>query len=197
MKGFGLKIYKKFMEQKYGKMVLYIKENIQKEKKMEQEYILGQMGQNMKVCGKIILLMVQVYFIYQIINIILVNGKIKKKKDLVNLSIKKKKFTGFYCNDKRNGLGILVWKNGQKAQIGFWKEGKQFGLGKFMNKKKVYFGIWQMNKKVKWLKNEKEWIEYIERNKMDKYKKIFGFDLDNIYDFCYNKDDIDKLLIEN
>ena len=123
--------------------------------------------------------------------------KNKKKEGFGEFIYKEKKFIGFYCNNKRNGLGILVWKNGQKAQIGFWKEGKQFGLGKFMNKKKVYFGIWQMNKKVKWLKNEKEWIEYIERNKMDKYKKIFGFDLDNIYDFCYNKDDIDKLLIEN
>ena len=123
--------------------------------------------------------------------------KNKKKEGFGEFIYKEKKFIGFYCNDKRNGLGILVWKNGQKAQIGFWKEGKQFGLGKFMNKKKVYFGIWQMNKKVKWLKNEKEWIEYIERNKMDKYKKIFGFDLVNIYDFCYNKDDIDKLLIEN
>ena len=45
--------------------------------------------------------------------------------------IKKKKYTGFYKEDKKDGFGIFKMK-GNKFFIGFWKEGKQEGVGKYI-----------------------------------------------------------------
>ena len=39
-------------------------------------------------------------------------------------------------------------------------------------------------------------MEYLEKNGMEKYKNIFGYNLEQIYDFCYNKDDIENILNE-
>jgi hypothetical protein len=122
--------------------------------------------------------------------------KDKKKEGFGEFIWPEKKYIGFYSDDKRHGLGITIWKDDRKAQIGFWKEGKQFGLGKFMNKKKVYFGIWKENNKVDWFKNQNEGMEYLEKNRLQNYKKIFGYNLEQLYDFCYNKDDIENIMME-
>ena len=122
--------------------------------------------------------------------------KDKKKEGFGEFIWPEKKYIGFYSNDKKEGLGIIIWKDGRKAQIGFWKDGKQFGFGKFMNKKKVYFGLWKGNNKVDWFKNDKDGIEYMGKNGLNKYKNIFGYNLEQIYNFCYNKDDIESILIE-
>ena len=123
--------------------------------------------------------------------------KNKKKHGFGEFIWPEKKYVGFFSNDKKEGLGIIIWKDKKKAQIGFWKGGNQIGFGKFMHyKKKDYYGIWKGNKTVDWFKNGKDGMEYLEKNGMEKYKNIFGYNLEQIYDFCYNKDDIENILNE-
>ena len=123
--------------------------------------------------------------------------KNKKKHGFGEFIWPEKKYVGFFSNDKKEGLGIIIWKDKKKAQVGFWKSGNQIGFGKFMhNKKKDYYGIWKGNNIVDWFKNEKEGMEYIIKNGMEKYKNIFGYNLEQLYDFCYNKDDIENILME-
>ena len=107
-----------------------------------------------------------------------------------------KKYIGFFSEDKKEGIGIIIWKNKKKALIGFWKDGKQNGFGKLMNKKKVYFGLWKGNNKVDWLKTENDGEEYLENDEIKKYKNIFELNIEQLYDFCYNKDEIENILNE-
>ena len=120
--------------------------------------------------------------------------KNKKKHGYGEFIWPEKKYIGFYVNDKKEGFGITAWKNGNKAVIGFWKEGKQLGFGKIMNKKNEYFGIWNYNNKVDLFKTKEDGIKFIEKNEIKKYKKFFEFDLDEIIDYCYKDDDIEKVL---
>ena len=107
-----------------------------------------------------------------------------------------KKYIGFFSEDKKEGFGILIWKNGKKGLIGFWKDGKQIGFGKFMNKKKVFYGLWKQNNKVDWINTEDDKGEYLENNEIKKYKNFFDYDLEQLYDFCYNKNEIENILNE-
>jgi len=123
--------------------------------------------------------------------------KNKKKHGFGEFIWPEKKYVGFFSNDKKEGFGIIIWNDKKKAQIGFWKGGNQIGFGKFMHyKKKDYYGIWKGNKTVDWFKNGKDGMEYLEKNGMEKYKNIFGYNLEQIYDFCYDKDDIENILNE-
>ena len=122
--------------------------------------------------------------------------KDKKRDGLGEFIWPEKKYVGFFSEDKKEGFGIIIWKNGKKALIGFWKDGKQNGFGKFMNKKKVFYGVWKGNNNVDWLKTEDDEGEYLENNEIKKYKNFFDYDLDQLYDFCYNKDEIENILNE-
>ena len=122
--------------------------------------------------------------------------KDKKKNGFGEFIWPEKKYVGFYSNDKKNGLGIMIWKDGRKAQIGFWKDGKQFGFGKFMNKKKSHFGLWKSNNKVDWFRHNNDGVEYLIKNNLQKYKNIFNYNLEQLYDFCYTKDGIEILIGE-
>ena len=123
--------------------------------------------------------------------------KDKNKHGLGEFIWPEKKFIGYYINNKREGFGITIWKDGKKAHMGFWKDGNQLGFGKFMKNDKIIFGIWKGNKKVHWFKNENEGMDYLENNGLNKYKNIFEFDLAKLYDFCYNNDDsIENILLE-
>ena len=84
----------------------------------------------------------------------------------------------------------------KKAHLGFWKEGKQLGFGKLMKKKNISFGIWKGDNKVNWFKNEKEGLDYLENNGLGKYKNIFELNLEKLYNFGYNNNDIENLSIE-
>ena len=81
--------------------------------------------------------------------------------------------------------------------MGFWKNGKQFGFGKFMNSKKSYFGIWNGNNQVEWFKNEKQGFDYLENNGLENYKNFFEYNLEEINNYCYNNDEIEKILKDN
>ena len=122
--------------------------------------------------------------------------KDKKKEGFGEFIWPEKKYIGFFFNDKKEGFGIIIYKNGNKAQIGFWKDGKQKGFGKFINKKKAFFGLWKGNNKVDWFKNDKDGEEYMLKNGLNKYKNFFEFNLEQIYDFCYNKDDLENIVVE-
>ena len=135
-------------------------------------------------------------FYYTNDRIYLGEWKDKKKQGFGEFIWPEKKYIGYFSNDKKDGLGIIIWKNGLKAQIGFWKDGKQSGFGKFMNKKKAYFGLWKGNNKVDWFKNGKDGMEYMEKNGLNNYKNIFTFNLQQIFDYCYNKDEIENIIAE-
>jgi hypothetical protein len=66
-------------------MVQYTSENIIKERSMVSALIRGLMGLGTKGNGIIIHLKAMEFIIFQTKELILVNGKIKKKKDLANL----------------------------------------------------------------------------------------------------------------
>ena len=61
----------------------------------------------------------------------------------------KKKYIGYFLNDKKNGFGIFTWKNQIKIFIGFWFNGFQNGVGKYIDLKKQKCGIWKDGKKIK------------------------------------------------
>ena len=39
-------------------------------------------------------------------------------------------------------------------------------------------------------------MEYLEKNRLENSKNIFSYNLEQIFDFCYNKDDIENILKE-
>ena len=62
-----------------------------------------------------------------------------------------KTYIGYFQRDLRNGFGILIWHQNNKAFIGFWKNNQQEGLGKFFANNKVRYGVWkggQLSEKI-------------------------------------------------
>ena len=62
-----------------------------------------------------------------------------------------KTYIGYFQRDLRNGFGILIWHQNNKAFIGFWKNNQQEGLGKFFANNKVRYGLWkggQLSEKI-------------------------------------------------
>ena len=98
-----------------------------------------------------------------------------------------KKYLGYYRKDKKDGFGIYYWEKDCKAFIGFWKEGKQNGFGKFMTKTKTKYGVWK-GEEIKWFGNNAEAFDYLKENADDKYKKVFGFTMDELNGFFVNGD---------
>ena len=89
----------------------------------------------------------------------------------------RRKYVGYFLNDKRHGFGFFLWKNPLKIFIGFWSKGKQNGVAKYMASKKTKFGIWKNGKIIKWFKNKEEAYQYIEpeyNNYLVYYEKSFN-----------------------
>ena len=63
-----------------------------------------------------------------------------------------------------------------------------------MNTKKTYFGIWNGNNQVEWFKSEKQGFDYLENNRLNKYKNLFEHKLEEINNFCYNSDELENIL---
>ena len=103
-------------------------------------------------------------------------------------------YIGFYLNDKKNGFGIYYWKKYQRAFMGFWKNGKQYGFGKLINKDKIIYGIWANDKLEISFKDEKEAFVELEKEKLNGYKQIFLFSLEDIINYCTNDGIWNKLL---
>ena len=122
--------------------------------------------------------------------------KNKKKEGFGEYIWSDRKYIGFFKNDKKEGIGIILWKDWNKCIIGFWRKGKQLGFGKYMSKKKTYFGIWNFNDKIDWFKTESQGIKYLESNKLEKYKRIFQFNLNEIFNYCNNNDTLEKMFRE-
>ena len=95
----------------------------------------------------------------------------------------RRKYIGYFKDDKRNGFGILYWKKEFKAFIGFWSNGKQNGIGKYMDTRKEKYGIWKNGKLIKWFKKKEEIYQYIEPefNNFKKYFKITSGQIKNIF----------------
>ena len=117
--------------------------------------------------------------------------KNKKKDGFGEFIQSDKKYIGFFKNDKKDGIGITLWNDGNKAIIGFWEKGKQLGFGKYMSKKKTYFGIWNLNEQIEWFKTESQGIKYLENNNLEQYKKLFQFNLNEIFNYCNNNDNFE------
>ena len=122
--------------------------------------------------------------------------KNKKKEGFGEYIWSDRKYIGYYKNDKKDGIGIILWKDGNKSIIGFWRKGKQLGFGKYMSKKKTYFGIWNFNDKIEWFKTESQGIKYLEENKLERYKKIFQFNLSQVFNYCNNNDNLENIFRE-
>ena len=71
-----------------------------------------------------------------------------------------KKYLGYFSNDKKNGFGIFSWKDPFKIFIGFWINGIQNGVGKYIDLKKQKCGIWKEGKKTRNI-NLNEISEYL------------------------------------
>ena len=105
-----------------------------------------------------------------------------------------KLFVGNYENDQKNGFGINYWKKEDKLFVGFWKDNKRLGFGKIFHENKAKFGVWgdeNDNKKVSWFNNEEEAFNYYEENHLDKYRRYFECDKDeiiNYYSDFYNEE---------
>ena len=97
---------------------------------------------------------------------------------------KDKIYIGFYSNDKKNGFGIYYWRNMNKAFMGFWKNGKQYGLGKMINKEKIIYGFWIDDKLENSYKDENEAFSELKKQKLNGYKHIFLFNLEDIINYC-------------
>ena len=72
-KEIGLKINNMALEQKHGKTVLVTKDSLNKEKKMDKEYINGLTDTYIKVNILTILCMAKVHIILMMVDLILVN----------------------------------------------------------------------------------------------------------------------------
>jgi hypothetical protein len=78
----------------------------------------------------------------------------------------RRKYCGFYNNDKKNGFGIHYWPNGEKYYVGFWKDGKQHGPGKYIKGNDMKYGVWNDGKKERWFENENEFINSLNENEL-------------------------------
>jgi hypothetical protein len=109
--------------------------------------------------------------------------------------LKDKRYIGYYKNDKKDGFGIYIWRNVHKSFLGFWKEGKQFGFGKYISNNKIKFGIWKDENDVDWI-DESESNKILNDKKLEKYKKIFEYNYDDINNvFMYN-DEYEKIIVK-
>ena len=61
-------------------------------------------------------------------------------------------YEGQWCENKINGSGIYVWPDGRKY-MGEWYQGKQHGRGTYIKEGKKREGIWDMGKRIEWIKN--------------------------------------------
>lgn len=63
----------------------------------------------------------------------------------------KRKYTGEYKQDKKEGYGIFEWSDG-RIYKGYWHNGKQHGEGEFYNPKEKAWkkGIWNEGRRVRW-----------------------------------------------
>ena len=64
------------------------------------------------------------------------------------------------------------------------ENGKQCGFGKLINKKDIVFGIWNDDKLEKSFKDEEEAFYELEKPKLNGYKQIFLFSLEDIDNYC-------------
>ena len=62
-----------------------------------------------------------------------------------------RKYVGEYKNDQKHGSGTFEWPDGRKY-IGDWKDGKQHGEGIYIKEGKNRKGIWEMGKRINWIK---------------------------------------------
>ena len=65
-----------------------------------------------------------------------------------------RKYVGEYKNDQKHGQGTFEWPDGRKY-IGEWKDGKQHGEGLYIKEGKQRKGIWEMGKRLNWIKEDK------------------------------------------
>lgn len=79
-----------------------------------------------------------------------------------------KVYDGFYCDDKKHGLGCFSWGTGEKW-VGYWKDGIRHGKGILIDKeyKILEKGDWTMGKKI---------VDYDPENeKLEGFEEIFAF----------------------
>ena len=66
-----------------------------------------------------------------------------------------RKYVGDYKDDQKHGNGVFTWPDG-RCYDGQWFQGKQHGKGVYMKEGKKKLGIWQMGKRIEWVKDKKD-----------------------------------------
>lgn len=128
----GRMINKKARESKFGRMVLNMRENINKEKRKAKEFSNGLITHVMReISNKIIFTAEE--FIYGLIEeLMMENGRTIKWMErvpfngLVNMNFNNldgRLYTGAYCEDKKHGYGEFEWPDNRKYK-GNWQNGK-------------------------------------------------------------------------
>jgi len=65
-----------------------------------------------------------------------------------------RKYVGEYKDDQKHGHGVFTWPDG-RCYDGQWNQGKQHGEGIYMKEGKKKKGVWQMGKRIEWIKEKK------------------------------------------
>ena len=77
-------------------------------------------------------------------------------------------YIGYSVNNKKEGFGMLIWKQKGKAYIGFWKENNQNGIGKFVNLKGSKYGRWNKGTQER-VFTEEEFYNALNRSGLNQY----------------------------
>ena len=153
-------------------MVPYIRDFINKEKKME---LGNRFGTYIYVDNK------KIYEGYFENNYFHGNGHYIKKDGT--------EYFGSFSKGKKHGLGRYLFKDG-RSYTGYWENGKQNGLGLYINEKnEKKFGVWINGKRNRWL--EEDDVNILKSENDSFYLSIINFDNEN---YMFREE---KLQLEN
>ncbi len=94
----------------------------------------------------------------------------------------KKRYFGYYKNDKKQGIGAFCWKENNKIYIGNWEDGKQNGLGMMIyDKNNIKYGLWKDGNWLKWFKGDRDFENYAINDGNSKFLQSYPKDILNIY----------------
>ena len=90
-----------------------------------------------------------------------------------------KKYIGEYKNDKKDGFGIFIWPDGRRYEGG-WHNGKQHGYGSMMIEGEKKYGEWRFGNRIRWLDENSEHIELINKVRASALRILSNENLDYI-----------------
>lgn len=93
-----------------------------------------------------------------------------------------KSYSGFYCKDIKEGLGLLYNCEPLEIYFGYWVKGQRDGPAVLINNHGKYYSIWDAGKQIKIFANKQEGVNYINSspNLCRKYKKFYFLNLEEL-----------------